>query len=242
MANNAIRNALTFVVESYEQWFRALRSPNSAVRGALRHPRREDKIRAATDLWFAAFFLSLLISLPIYYGYGLKIENASFHLCYVVVAQYSILAIVAYLLHVGFRVYGVDSRATDTFVIVAVLTAVTMPFLTLFALPSERRLLSIIRIMRTERLSFTELLQIHGQSIAESVTGVEAFLEALGRPFALLTGMGVLALFVRTAADHYRAPIPRVLRALTFSALVVAPIPAAAMAALYFGLYYAFVT
>lgn len=78
---NPLRDSFDFVIESYEQWLHALKSPRSAVRSALRQPSRREKIRAATNLWFAAFFLSIILSLPVYYGFGLKLENVSFQWC-----------------------------------------------------------------------------------------------------------------------------------------------------------------
>ena len=237
---NPLRDSFDFVIESADHWVQALRNPRAAVKSALRLPSRREKIRAATNLWFAAFFLSMIVSLPLYYGFGLKLENVSFQIAYVV-GQYLIIAAVSALLHVGFRVYKIASRLTDTFVIMTVLWSIVMPFMTFFSLHNERRILANLSGSKQRGLSLSNVAATMFEPIQTPMGPIETIFSIVAAPLSAILGIVAVAMIVRAVAEHYHAPIQQTIRAFTFGVLVVAPVPVVLLVLLNIVLYYSFI-
>src|SRR5207244_523538 len=103
--------------------------------------------------WFSAFFLSLVVSLPIYSIFGLKLENLSFQLC-AVAAQYLTLLAFSAAFHYSLRRYRIQSDFADTFTLYTVVTAAVGPVITLMALPALLRSLRITAEVKAKHLTF----------------------------------------------------------------------------------------
>src|SRR6266576_3742347 len=103
---NPIKDSFDFVIASYLDWVAALREPWSAAARVLAGGTTRDHLTRATGLWFSAFFLSLILGLPIYFAFGLRLENLNFQLC-AVLAQYLALLGFAALLHLSLRRYKI---------------------------------------------------------------------------------------------------------------------------------------
>jgi hypothetical protein len=216
---NALEDSFNFVLDKAERWFDAFRdsegvaeqlfADNSTVRA---------RVRAATTLWFGAFFLSMVIASPVYYRYGVKPEM---HLT-ATLAQYCGLFAIALCFHFGLRIYGVRSALPDTFVLHTTVAAGLAPLFTLATLPGKMRMLRILSDQKTSNL-WVALPQVFAHSVRHD--NVFEIADIVAAPVVI----GMIAIgsarLVPILTKHYAADEWRVIRALGFASAVIVPIP-----------------
>lgn len=213
---NPIKDSFDFVIASYFDWYAALREPWSAAAHVLAGGTPRDHVTKATALWFSAFFLSLLFGLPIYFMFGLRLENLNFQLC-ALLTQYLTLLGFAALLHLSLRRYRITSNFGDTFALYTVIAAAFGPFVTLVSLPAVFRSLLITSQVKAKNLSAWQTAK---EMLAASFApddSVATILLMASYPILLLLTIFVLATFVRLLAEHYGAPEPVVVKAVAFA-------------------------
>ncbi|HKO57050.1 MAG TPA: hypothetical protein VJ276_14330 [Thermoanaerobaculia bacterium] len=221
---NSLEDSFNFVLDKGELWFGAFRRSDAvAERLFTDHSTPRERVRAATTLWFAAFFLSIVIGSPIYYRYGLRLDSLGFHLCSVL-AQYCSLFAITWCFHRGLKTYGVRSSLFDTFVLQTTVAAGLAPLFTLATLPAKMRMLDILRHPGAVKPPLASALgQVLGHSVRRSGVLEIADMAALPVIIALLA-LGAARL-VPILTKHYAADPWRVIRALAFASAILAPLP-----------------
>jgi len=220
---NPLKDTFDFVVACYADWVGALREPWSVAARALARGTSEEHFKRATGLWFSSFFLSLVITLPVFVRFGLKLENMSFQLC-VVLAQYLTLLGCAAMFHVALRRYKVLSRFSDTFVLYTVVVAAFSPLVTLVSLPALFRGLRLTAEVKSKATSsFLSTAKAMIEAAVRVDTSFSGLLVAAVLPLLLVLTMFVLATFVRLVSEHYGTPEVTVTRAVAFGFGVLCP-------------------
>ncbi|HEX8153128.1 MAG TPA: hypothetical protein VF698_08395 [Thermoanaerobaculia bacterium] len=228
---NALEDTFNFVLDKGELWLGAFRRSDAmAVRIFEENATARERVRAVTALWFASFFLSLVVASPLYYGHGLKSE-AAFHLVSILL-QYVGLFLVAWCFHRALLMYGVRSNFVDTFVLQTIISAGLAPLFTLASLPAKLRMLTLVRAAPkvTEWWVFDVLKRVFASPVRQGTVIEIADLAAL--PLLMLIVAVGLARLLPMLRDHYGADSWRLVRALSFGVGVLAPIPAVLIAAL----------
>lgn len=210
---------LKMVIDTYGEWWRAVRSPWQATVTALAGRSSKEHIRRANSVWFAAFFLSLVITLPLYTLFGLPFEKIGFQLC-AVLAQYLSLIAFAYAFHLSLVRHRINSRFPDTFALYTIVTAAIGPFMALVSLPYLTRCLTIAEEVKKKKLDtmsgITELMR----QIATPDTRVSSLVVMAAQPLMILLSFWLLASFVGLVAEHYGAETRQVVRAVAFAVAV----------------------
>jgi hypothetical protein len=237
---NPIRDWLDATIDAYEGWGKALRDPRSTAKRILLLPDRRQRIRAVTELWFASTLLSIIILLPVLYGYGIKLENLSFHVC-TVTSQYAILVMLAWLLHLGLRIFKIPSRMQDTFVVYTVAVSAVGPLLSFFAIPSLRRVLAVIREIKKADLPILDSAGAIAKAFLTSSNDGWALAAAMLEPFGYVIGFFAMSMFVQLIVERYKVDTLRVIRAVAFASVVLVPLPALAIMVFSFCVMFIFV-
>ena len=223
---NALEDGFTFILDKVEVWFAAFRnSEGAADRLFAENSTVRARVRAATTLWFGAFFISIVISSPGYYRYGLAPEKVSFQLT-AVLAQYCGLLALAWCFHRGLRRYGVQSNLADTFVLQTAVAAGLAPLFTLATLPGRLRMLEALHkasLSNPEPRFEVVLQRIFAPSVRPN-TALE-----IADVIALPVVLGLIALgsarLIPILTKHYAVDTWRVIRSVAFASAVLAPIP-----------------
>ena len=220
---NPLKDTFDFVITSYAEWVGALRQPWAAAARVLAGETTAEHMKRVTGLWFSSFFLSLIVSLPVYVQFGLKLENMSFQLC-VIIAQYLTLLGFAAMFHIALRRHGIRSKFEDTFVLYTVVVAAFGPLVTLVSLPALFRSLLLTSQVKSRALSsfFATAKAMIETSMRPDDT-LSTLLVLAAQPFLLVLTMYVLATFVLLLAEHYGAPEATVVRAIAFAFGVLCP-------------------
>src|ERR1043165_1553612 len=197
---NPLKDTFDFVRDCYAEWFRALRQPWSAAARLLSGPDATSRVGRATGFWFSAFFLSIVVSLPIYSIYGLKLENLSFQLC-AILAQYLTLLGFSAAFHYSLRRYRINSDFAETFVLYTVVSAALGPVITVMALPAILRSLRLTSEIKAKHLTFVGTVKETVLAVLHVDNSVASILVMAIEPFMAVLGMFVLSTFVQLLAE-----------------------------------------
>lgn len=238
---NPLKDTFDFVRECYTQWFRALRHPWSVAAHLLAGDAAPDRIGRAIGFWFSAFFLSIIVSLPIYTMYGLKLENLSFQLC-AVLAEYLILLLASAAFHYALRLYRIESVFSETFTLYTVVTAALGPIITFLALPALLRSLRITSHIKASNMSFVHTAQETLRAMFSVDSNLSTLLVLALDPVMTILGLFILSTFIQLLAEHYGAQEATVVRAISFASGVICPVLLVAVITLHQALLFAFVS
>jgi|ERR1043165_2230924 hypothetical protein len=208
---NPLRDAFDFVIASYGEWFAAVRTPWACAARTLAGDNDEEHIKRATAVWFASMFLSLVITLPIYRIYGLRLENVGFQLTFVLV-QYLALVTLAFIIHRGCLLAHIPSRFSDTFSLYTVVVAAASPFITLLRLPSLQQALYAIMRVKARHLSGLAAAEALVNAPVDPRNNLTTAADTVADPLLMALLLFVGATVIVLIAEHYGVEERRAVR------------------------------
>ena len=239
---NPLEDSFTFTLDKAELWWSSIRDTGGVAERILAdNATSRLRVRAVAGLWFSSAFISIIISLPAYSFYGLKLENLSFHLSFVLF-QYVVLLVLSWILHQSLKLHKVASDYVETLTLYSVIAAALTPIHVLLMLPSMMHMLSIISATKAEKSNPFGVITRVIASFNEPSNSVLIVIVALIMPPVMAGSIIALAATVRIFCKHYLADEWRVVRAFACALIVLMPIPFIVLASLGLLIYYAFVT
>jgi hypothetical protein len=178
----------------------------------------QQKISRSLRLWLVIFLITLILELPLLKTAGIEWSDAGFHLPYFL-ALTMVFAVDGAMMHLGMRVYGINSNIGDTLCAYTALIGVYGPLFTLASYPESVRLFTSLRSAKIQGLQFMPAidLMLKSQAAASRVAGLQTLLV----PFlALPAQVGILAAQTALAyklSSRYAAPKSRILSSFAFS-------------------------
>ncbi|HEV8435385.1 MAG TPA: hypothetical protein VGR95_18395 [Thermoanaerobaculia bacterium] len=239
---NPLEDTFTFALDRVERWWASLWDMSGvAARLLAENVTNAQRVRAVASLWFSSLFLAILVTLPAYSYYGLKLDNLSFQLSYMLL-QYVVLLSFSWALHKALQLHGVKSNYAETLTLYSVITAALAPVLVLVALPGNMHLLGIVSAAKAGKAGPLAAMYQTVTSFNNPNNGVwQVLAAALGPPLIALSCI-VMGATIRMFATHYSCEEWSVARAFACAMMVILPIPFVLASAVGFSIYYVFVT
>jgi hypothetical protein len=237
-----VKKILPEVVDSFSAWLHCAARPIRTcqrILNARSSPR--EKITQALKLWVAAFAIHLLLRVPAFQVAGIDWKDAGFqasHTLFILL----VLLVMVWLLHVCLRLHKIPSRFAETFVMYTALITVYSPVFTLLSYHTYLEVPPILRSIKASGMTFREAFAFYFQQYEPATRAMEyKVMDAVTTPLVLLISAGLLVLFVRVAATHYKASRFDTVSAVS-AAMVVSPVAIFPLGMLVSFLLYAFIS
>jgi hypothetical protein len=182
---------------SLTEWLDNCRHPLAHCDEVLSLGSDKEKISRSLRLWLVIFLITLILQLPMLKTTGIEWSDAGFHLPYFLTLTI-IFLINGVMLHIGMRIYGINSNIADTLGAYTTLVGVYGPFLTLASYPESVTLFASLKAAKGQGLPFISAISsmLRNHLVASQTAYMHSvMLFALSLPaqigtFAALTVMG----------------------------------------------------
>jgi len=170
---------------------------------------------------------------------GIEWENLGFHL-----PSFLLLTILlmfsGVLLHLGMKIYGIQSNFGDTVGSYTILTSCYSPVFALLNYPAMSGFLTSLRAAKSQHFSFSDavVFMIEAERVRQA-----SFLGTISSTMSFLGGVAtifLLALIAHRLSEVYSVPRSKALAAFGFALGVLLPPTALAIAAAYYFVIYSF--
>jgi len=238
---NPLEDSFVFVLDRVEVWWASLRDMPGVARRILdENPTPRLRVRAAASLWFSSAFLAMIVTLPAYSFYGLKLENASFQIS-MLMFQYFAFLFFSWFLHRGLKLYRIQSNYVDTLVLYTIVGAALAPLNALASLPGSMHILSVIRESRAAQTGPFVALGRVWISFNRPSSDILMIAVSIIAPPLIALSVVAIGVTIRLFATHYAVAEWDVARAFSCAMLVLMPVPFLLLVLSSVSIYYVFV-
>jgi hypothetical protein len=200
------------------EWFDVCRHPLTHCDAMLALRSDREKISKSLRLWLVIFLMTLTLQLPLLKIAGIEWSDAGFHLPYFLALTIAFV-LNGVSLHLGMRIYGIQSNIADTLGAYTTLVGVYGPLVTLVSYPKFVPLFASLKSAKSQGLPFISAMSfmLKNHLAASRTVDLEGVLLSV---LALPAGAGVLAaltVMARKLSIRYSAPKARTLASFGFS-------------------------
>jgi hypothetical protein len=211
---NNLNEAISWFVDALALWFRCLSNPVKILGDLLSAEGRGD-ISGVAKLWTTSTLLAFVLQVPLLQMFGISWSNAGFYLPSLL-TQALTLGLISLGLHLGLRLFRVQSRYRTTLVICATLASLPAPMLALADLIPDYRRFQITKALKADHWGMWDTVRtywVRATTVTHGNWGTDLYAGCINT-FFIAVGLFGLALLADVAAQWYRVERTR-----TFAAI-----------------------
>lgn len=208
---------LSNFIERIPAWWFAVLHPIDTCNNLLSIKNEMERCHKVVDMWLTAFFISLIIDLPLYHLHGIEFESFGFHLFIFLSLTFIMLASV-FAFKIGLTLFSISSRFSDILAIYVACVLLYEPLFVIFQCFSEFRYLAVIDTIKRQHLHLRQAMNffsVYAQSSARDVDFIN-----VGSTLCSWLGLGLICvlstLMAIVIAERYSAS-----RIKSFSAVIL---------------------
>jgi len=229
-----ISKACESVLNLFLEWFDVCRNPLKYFLELTSVENEKEKIKKSLRLWFVSFLITLVLQVPVLKAVGIEWGNLGFHLPNFLLLM-SAFMLTGVALHLGMRIYGINSNLADTLAGYSALVGCYSPIFAVVNYPGFLRILTSLHNAKVQHLSFFQAMALTLQDKGLNNPGLTVL------SFAVMIGSYLLLAFMaHKMSEIYAVSRQKMLAAFGF-AMAVLWLPVFGILALVYFTFYTFI-
>jgi hypothetical protein len=143
-----------------------------------------EKIKFALQIWIIGFLISLCLEMPIYYYYGLRMENS--YIFPYLIYGFICLILSSLFMHISLLLFKIKSNFVDTLIIYSVFIGSYSPFILLLSYPIFCNYVLLIKTIKNQNIDILNNIYQLGNIINKEKYYSVTIISAITNTFSII--------------------------------------------------------